>query len=282
MITQKIIFTKRKVDSILFSEKPKVHVFYIDGVIKFGDSNFVSKEKNNIEDLIEDLHKAADEKVDGIILRINSPGGAAGASEELARTVLKVREKNIPVIASVGEMACSGAYMVAACCDYIYANKMSLVGSIGVIMQIPNFKNLSEKIGVSMITLKAGKMKDIGNPFKDMTDEEKNYLESLLKKSHEDFIDLVTSQRKISDLENMTDGKIIDSDTALKNNLIDYCGTFHDALKFLAEEKLNTKVDKLKIVKHKQKKSFLSKIFGTCNFNVSIDESVLTNFFGRI
>ena len=264
-----------------FSKQPEVHIFYLNGVIEFGNSNSLSSKKNKIEDLIDDLYDAADKEVDGIILRINSPGGSAGASEELAQTILKVREKNIPVIASVGDLACSGAYMAAACCDYIFANKMSIVGSIGVIMQIPNFKNLSEKIGATMVTIKAGKMKDIGNPFKDMTDEEKGYLETLTKKSHKDFIKLVTSQRQIFDLENMTDGRIVDADTAIKNNMIDHFGTFHDALKYLAEEKLNSEVDKLKIVQHKTKKSFVDRILGTCNFNVTLDNSVLTNFLER-
>ena len=264
-----------------FSNQSQVHIFYLDGVIEFGESNSLTMKKSKIEDLIEDLRDAADKNVDGIVLRINSPGGAAGASEELAQTVLKVREKNIPVIASVGELACSGAYMVAACCDYIFANKMSLVGSIGVIMQIPNFKNLSEKLGATLVTIKAGKMKDIGNPFKEMTDEEKIYLETLTKKSHEYFIELVTSQREILDLENMTDGRIIDAKTALDNNLIDSYGTFHDALNFLAEEKLHTEVEKLKIVRHKAKKSFINKILGTCNFNVTLDNSILTNFLDR-
>ena len=83
----------------------------------------------------------------------------------------------------------------------------------------------------------------------------------------------------ISDLENMTDGRIVDAKTALENNLIDSYGTFHDALKFLAEEKLNSEVSKLKIVKHTAKKSFVSKILGTCNFNVTLDNSFLTKFF---
>ena len=264
-----------------FSKQPQVHIFYLDGVIEFGSSNSLTAKKSKIEDLIDDLHDVADEKVDGIILRINSPGGSAGASEELAQTVLKVREKNIPVIASVGDIACSGAYMVAACCDYIFANRMSLVGSIGVIMQMPNFKNLSEKLGATLVTIKAGKMKDIGNPFTDMTDEEKNYLETLTKKSHQYFIELVTSQREIKELDIMTDGRIVDADTALKNNLIDCHGTFHDALKFLAVEKLNSEIEKLRIVQHKAKKSFVNKILGTCNFNVTLDNSVLTNFFER-
>ena len=264
-----------------FSEQPQVHIFYLDGVIEFGSSSSLSPKKNKIEDLIEDLYSTADKKAEGIILRINSPGGSAGASEELAQTILKIREKNIPVTASVGDIACSGAYMVAACCDYIFANRMSLVGSIGVIMQIPNFKNLSEKLGATLVTIKAGKMKDIGNPFKDMTAEERLYLENLTKKSHEYFIELVTSQRKINDLENMTDGRIVDAKTALENNLIDSYGTFQDAFKFLVEDKLNSKIDNVKIVKHKAKKSFVNKILGTCNFNVTLDNSVLTNFFER-
>ena len=265
----------------IFSKQPQVHIFHLDGVIEFGSSDALVAKKSKIEDLIEDLHGAVDENVDGIILRINSPGGSAGASEELAQTILKVREKNIPVIASVGEMACSGAYMVAACCDHIFTNKMSVVGSIGVIMQIPNFKNLSEKLGATMVTIKAGKMKDLGNPFKDMTDEEKNYLEDLVRKSHKNFIELVTSQRKILDLENMTDGRIVDAETALKNNLTDSLGTFHDALNFLAEEKLHSKVDKLKIVQHKAKKSLVNKLLGVCNFQITPDTSALTNFLNR-
>lgn len=259
-----------------FSKRPDVHIFHLDGVIGFSSQNFTNNTK--LEKLLEELNEL-DSDTAGVLLRINSPGGSAGASEELAQTILKLRDKNIPVIASVGDMACSGAYMVAACCDYIFANRMSILGSIGVIMQIPNFKGLSEKLGATVVTVKAGTMKDIGNSFRDMTDEEREYLETLTQKAHRDFINLVAGQRKIKDLENMTDGRIIDAETALNNGLIDNYGTFHDALQYFAETKLHTEIDKLNIVKHEPKKSLISRILGTCNVNISV--STLNDLFNR-
>lgn len=212
----------------------KIHVLNLNGVITANESNELLNKNKSVVSLMNRLDElmSTDDCV-GILLRINSPGGTAGASEELARTILKVRQHRIPVVASVIDMACSGAYMAAACCDYIFANHMSIVGSIGVIMQIPNYTELANKLGVTLNTIKAGNMKDIGNPTRHMTDEERKYLEELTDKSHKEFIKLVQENRHITNVEEMTDGRIVDASTALENHLIDAYGTYYDALNYL-------------------------------------------------
>ena len=215
----------------------KVYVLSLSGVITANESNELLNKNKPVSSLMNKLNEliTTDDCI-GILLRINSPGGTAGASEELARTILNVRKHKIPIIASVIDMACSGAYMAAACCDYIFANHMSIVGSIGVIMQIPNYTELANKLGVTLNTIKAGNMKDIGNPTRPMTDEERKYLEGLTDRSHREFIKLVQENRHLTNVEEMTDGRIVDASTALENNLIDSYGTYYDALNYLIKQ----------------------------------------------
>ncbi|MBE8953957.1 MAG: S49 family peptidase, partial [Quinella sp. 1Q7] len=172
----------------IFSRK-KILKLYLNGEItsnesKIGTGTSVAKLKNT---LLE-VKQTNSDKYKGILLKINSPGGAAATSEELARLVFSLRQ-DVPVVTSIGDSACSGGYMVAAASNYIFANTLSWTGSIGVIMFLPNYQELSKKLGMSVKTIKAGKMKDLGNPFREMSPDEENYLETLVKSAHAEFID---------------------------------------------------------------------------------------------
>lgn len=199
-----------------------------------------------------------------VIFRINSPGGTAAAGEEIANMVNKLRDKNIITIASIGDIGCSAAYLIASQCNYVFANKMSLLGSIGVIMPIPNVKDLSNKLGIKINYLKSGKMKDIGNAFRDMTQEEKEYIESMLLYSHNIFIDMVKRYRNIKNAD-LLDGRFVTAEIALKNNLIDNYNDFDGAIDY-AVNLLKTARYNVKVKIHQKKVSLLSKLF---NMNTS-------------
>lgn len=244
----------------IFSRK-KILKVYLNGEItsdtsKFSGDNSVSKLRST---LLEVKRKNKDD-YKGILLKINSPGGAAATSEELARLVYSLRE-TVPVVTSIGDSACSGAYMIAAASNYIFANTMSWTGSIGVIMMLPNLQELAKKLGVSIKTIKAGKMKDLGNPYREMTPEEENYLETLVKQAHKEFIDFIKLTRPNAiNLDELADGRVLDARTALENNLIDQLGTEDDALDFLITEMLHGVEKDFSIEDTAPKPSFLKRL----------------------
>ena len=245
----------------IFSRKKKILKLYLNGEItsngsKFSGDDSVKKLKSS---LLEVKQKNKDD-YKGILLKINSPGGAAATSEELSKLVLSLREK-VPVVVSIGDSACSGAYMIAAAANYIFANTLSWTGSIGVIMFLRNYQELSKKLGVSFKTIKSGKMKDLGSPFREMTPEEENYLETLVKSAHKEFIDFIKLTRPNAiNLDELADGRVLDARTALENNLIDALGTEDDALNFLITDILHGNEKDFSISDTAPKPSFLKRI----------------------
>ena len=138
---------------------------------------------------------------------------------------------------------------------------MSWTGSVGVIMTLPNYQELAKKLGVSIKTIKSGKMKDLGNPFREMTPEEEIYLETLVKKAHEEFVNFIKLTRPNAiNLDELADGRVLDARTALENNLIDRLGTEDDALTFLITEILHGNEKDFSVTDTAPKPSFLKKI----------------------
>ena len=244
----------------LFSRK-KILKLYLSGEITANESKLSKSDSiQRLKRELLEVKQTNKEKYKGILLKINSPGGAAATSEELSRLVLSLRE-DVPVVSSIGDSACSGAYMVAAASNYIFANTLSWTGSIGVIMDIPNFRELSKKLGVTFKVIKSGKMKDLGNPFREMTPEEENYLETLIKGAHKEFVDFVRLTRSnAKNLDELADGRVLDARTALENNLIDKLGTEDDALTYLIKEILHGDEKDFDIVDSTPKPGFLKKI----------------------
>ncbi|MBR4151845.1 MAG: signal peptide peptidase SppA [Selenomonadaceae bacterium] len=261
----------------IFSRK-KILKLYLNGEItsnssKFSGDDSVRKLKST---LLEVKQKNKDD-YKGILLKINSPGGRAATSEELAKLVLSLRE-TVPVVSSIGDSACSGAYMVAAASNYIFANTLSWTGSIGVIMMLPNFQELSKKLGVAFKTIKAGKMKDLGNPYREMTPEEELYLETLVKSAHAEFINFIKLTRPNSkNLEELADGRVLDAKTALENNLIDRLGTEDDALTYLITEILHGDEKDFSITDTAPKPSFLKRILDM-NSPITVKFELPNNF----
>ena len=179
-----------------------------------------------------------DKRIRGIILRIDSPGGAVGPSQEIYDEVLKTRESGKTIYASMGALAASGGYYIASAAEKIFANPGTLTGSIGVIMAFSNAKGLMEKIGLQPEIVKAGEYKDIGSPARAMTQKEKNLLQSVVTDVHQQFIEAVASGRDISvaEVTKIADGRILTGRQAYSLNLVDQIGGLQVSIDQLAHK----------------------------------------------
>ena len=181
---------------------------------------------------------ADDPQVKAIVVRIDSPGGGVAPSQEIYNAVKRVRkEQNKTVVASMGTVAASGGYYIAVGTDRILANPGTLTGSIGVIMQMANFQEVLEKIGVKNVVVKTGKFKDIGSPFRPMVEEDRQLLESVMNDTLNQFIEAIADGRSMdaAEVEQLADGRIFTGRQAKSVLLIDEIGDLHDAIKLAGE-----------------------------------------------
>ena len=179
-----------------------------------------------------------DKRIRGIVLRIDSPGGSVGPSQEIYDEVLKTRESGKTIYASMGAMAASGGYYIASAAEKIFANPGTLTGSIGVIMAFTNAKGLMEKIGLQPKIIKAGNYKDIGSPARDMTKKERNLLQSVVDDVHQQFIEAIASGRGISieEVTTIADGRIFTGRQANALNLVDELGGLQATIDQLSDK----------------------------------------------
>ena len=167
-----------------------------------------------------------DKHIRGIILRIDSPGGAVGPSQEIYDEVLKTRKSGKTIYASMGTLAASGGYYIASAADQIFANPGTLTGSIGVIMAFSNAQGLLEKIGLKPEIIKAGKYKDIGSPTRSMNQIEKSLLQDVVTDVHQQFIEAIANGRgmSIAEITKIADGRIFTGRQAYSLKLVDQLG----------------------------------------------------------
>lgn len=172
--------------------------------------------------------------IKGILLKINSPGGTTGASEEVYNEVMKLRKKGITIVTSVGDLAASGGFYIASASNIIVAKASSLTGSIGVIISTMNFKGLADKYGVKMVNLTSGKMKDMLSPFRDMREDEKAYIHHMIMEIYDQFVNdvFIGRHHKISKklLLQIADGRVFTGKDAKEYGLIDVLGGFSTAV----------------------------------------------------
>lgn len=174
---------------------------------------------------------AKDDKVKAVVLRIDSPGGVVGPSQEIWSAVKKLKEKK-QVIVSMGSVAASGGYYIAAPANLIYANPGTITGSIGVLMKFSNLEGLMNKVGMKSFTLKTGKFKDVGSPARKMSEEERAMLQSVIESTHSQFVRAVAEGRKLPEAQvrAIADGRIFSGEQAMANKLVDRLGTMQDAI----------------------------------------------------
>jgi protease-4 len=204
----------------------RVAIVEIDGVIV------------DARDAIRDLRTHLDDtSVRAVVVRINSPGGVVGPAQEMHAAVQRLRKEGKPVVASLGAVAASGGYYVAAGTDRIYANPGTLTGSIGVVMQLPNVGVLLKRIGVDYVVVKAGEHKDIGNPGRPMSPEERRILQAMLDDVHAQFIDAVAQGRHMERraVLAVADGRIMSGAQAQALGLVDVLGGLEDAIEAAAK-----------------------------------------------
>ncbi|MDZ4712119.1 MAG: signal peptide peptidase SppA [bacterium] len=186
------------------------------------------------ESIVKQFKKYREDKsIKGILLRVNTPGGGVASSQEMYEAVRQTRDAGKPVVVSIGSLGASGGYYVACGGSTIMADPGSLVGSIGVIINLMNFQSLAEKIGISETTIKSGELKDAGSPFKDLTEKDKAYFQSIVDDSYDQFLDVVSTSRKMDKekLKEYADGRVFTGRQAFDIGLIDSLGTFEDAIR---------------------------------------------------
>jgi len=177
-----------------------------------------------------------DEGVKALVLRIDSPGGTVVAAQEIYEEIQKLRENKV-VLASMGNVAASGGYYVASATEEIVANPGTLTGSIGVISEYPNIEQLMKKVGLRSEVMKSGRFKDLGNPTREMTEEERQLLQNLIDNIHMQFIrDVALGRgRTVEEIKPLADGRVFTGEQAKENGLVDRLGNFQDALDRAAE-----------------------------------------------
>ena len=246
----------------------RIAVIDVDGVItSYGPSDMVVNIKEQFQ------LAAKDKSVKAVILRIDSPGGEVMASDEIARSIREFEadpDIGKPVIASMGGMAASGGYYVAAPCRYIFANELTITGSIGVIMQSINFHGLLDKVGVKPVTYTSGKNKTMLSPFNppEVPLEQEKILTGFIDQTYNAFLKVVEEgrakkgNRTEKDMTELTkgwkeyaDGRIITGLDAKKHGFVDKTGSFDDAVKF-TEQYLGITEGKASLIKNEPPLSF--------------------------
>jgi len=198
-----------------------------------------------------------DDSIEAVVLRVDSPGGGVGPSQEIYTEIERLTALK-PVVVSMGSVAASGGYYVAAPADKIVANPGTITGSIGVIMGFTNYEELLEKIGLKSMVVKSGKHKDIGSPVRSMTDEDRAILQSLIDDVHRQFVSAIAKGREMDPdaVLPLADGRIFTGKQALELGLVDQLGNFRDAVT-LAASLANIEDEPRLVYPPKEKPDFL-------------------------
>lgn len=228
---QEVVLVKSKADE-------KILVLDVSGLISSSlKPGLFSREGDIISRVYFRLAKASeDQRIKAVILRLDTPGGEATASDIIYNEILKFKEETgIPVVGLMMGLAASGGYYIASACDFIIAHPSTITGSIGVISIFPNVQELFKKIGIKVNIIKSGEMKDAGSTFRDLTEEERKIFQGIIDEFYEKFLDVIYQKRKKSlsreELKKLADGRIYTARQALELKLIDEIGYLDSALK---------------------------------------------------
>ncbi len=191
------------------------------------------------EQLMKDVRRATfDPHAKAVLLRINSPGGSATATQEIGDEIDRLRDAGKPIIVSMGDSCASGGYWLAAKGDYIFANPSTMTGSIGVYIGYTNYEELLGKLGIRNDKIKSGAHKDILSPDRPMTDEERALVQSMVNDIYEQFVDVVAQGRHMDRdaVKAIADGRIMTGRQAQEAGLVDALGNYYAALSYTAEQ----------------------------------------------
>lgn len=174
-----------------------------------------------------------DESVRAVVVRVNSPGGAVAPSQEIYAGLVKLKQRTEkPVVASMGSVAASGGYYIACAADSILASPGSLTGSIGVLLEFPDLQEVLKKVGIGFEVIKSAEHKDIGSPFRRLTEKEREILQEMVDDVFDQFVEVVSSERELScdSVLAFADGRIFSGRQAYNLGLVDRTGDFQDAI----------------------------------------------------
>src|SRR5262245_10405125 len=220
------------------------------GVLVFGEPGMPSLGSNRVavvevEGLIVDADRLVrelayhgdDPSIRAVVVRIQSPGGVVGPTQEIHDAIQRVRAQGKPVVASMGSVAASGGYYLAAAANRIVANPGTLTGSIGVILQLAEIEGLLRKVGVRYEVIKSGRFKDAGSFARPMTPEERTVLQAVLDDMHDQFVTAVAEGRRIPKdrVRALADGRVYSGRMAKEAGLVDALGGLDDAIRLAAE-----------------------------------------------
>jgi protease-4 len=226
-----IFLTSMSGDSYKIGPADSVAVIRVEGIIaSSSDSGLLSGATVNPESIISQIRQAnKDSRVASILIRVDSPGGSAAASQEIYKEVTRSKK---PIVISIADVGASGAYYISSGAKKIMASPASMVGSIGVIMSVPNLEELYKKLGISYVTIKQGKYKDIGSSDRPMTDEEKQMLTKETEIIYEQFINDVAKGRNmpVDKVREMATGMAWAGSEAKDMGLVDELGNYQDAI----------------------------------------------------
>lgn len=202
----------------------RVGVVDLEGIILSGD---------HVRETLDRFREAGNVKA--VVLRINSPGGGVAASQEIYREIGRFRkDTGRPVVVSMESVAASGGYYAAAAADHILANPGTITGSIGVIVQWINYADLLEWAKLRTVTFKSGALKDVGNPTRALSDEDRKFLDELIASMLAQFRQAVTEGRKdrlkAGAMDRLADGRVITGEEALALGFVDEIGDYRDAV----------------------------------------------------
>ncbi|HET6922339.1 MAG TPA: signal peptide peptidase SppA [Anaeromyxobacteraceae bacterium] len=253
-----LAYTAVKGETPRLASGPRIGVVPIEGVIGVGGRGGVDSQQ-----VLRTLKRYADDgDMKAIVVRIDSPGGAVAPSQEIFDELRRVAEDKV-VICSMGNVAASGGLYVAMGCDRIVAAAGTLTGSIGVLSQFYNVKGLAERFSVKTETVKSGKLKDAGNPFRDMTPEDRAYWQGLVDQVYRQFVSAVAESRDLAEDEvrKFADGRVLTGEQAQQLGLIDDLGNFHDAVD-LAQEQAGLKGTPRLVYPPEERVRFFEELWG--------------------
>ena len=206
----------------LYSFGDKIGVVDLDGVIL------------DPSQVVDDLRKfAEDDSIKAIVIHVNSPGGGVAASEEIYREVKRIHDKKKkPIVSAIQTVGASGAYYVSSATNKIYADNGSVVGSIGVIAEWVNYGDLMRWAKLKPEVLKVGQFKDTGDPTRELTPAERQYMQGLIDNMYGQFVQAVADGRsaKVADIKQIADGRVWTGEQALSLHLVDQIADFRSAV----------------------------------------------------
>jgi len=233
-----ILSDVKKDDNAIRGGTDYVAVIRIDGAIVGGPRNdvlFGASGMTTSEQLMYEMEKARkDNRAKAVLIRINSPGGSTGATQEIAEEMDKIKSAGKPIIISMGDTCASAGYWIASKGDYIFANPATLTGSIGVYMEYTNVEELMNKLGIHSEKIKSGEHKDIMSMYRPMTPEENQMIQQMVDDIYAQFISTVADGRQmdIEKVKKIADGRILTGKQAMDLGLVDAMGNYYDALSY--------------------------------------------------